>query len=212
METENGEVSTTSPNNIVLLGIMASGKTSIGWILSRLAGLGWMDADLEVERRSGKSISRVFAEDGEGRFRATERGVVSDWAGVRQHVLSVGGGAVLDDESWGHLRKLGTLVWLRPPTELVARRLLARPELMQQRPLIADLAPPTQEDAVARDERFAKLVERLDGIIQQRADRYGAAAMVFESGWETPETSAKLLLAMLRAEKVPAVVRPKGNS
>jgi shikimate kinase len=195
---------------------MASGKTSIGWILARLAGLGWLDADREVERRCGKSIARIFAEDGEGRFRAMERGVVSDWAGVRQHVLSVGGGAVMDDESWGHLRKMGTLVWLRPPTELVARRLLARPELMLQRPLIADLAPPTgkdslAEDLIAKEERFTKLVERLDGIIQQRSERYGTATVVFESGWETPETSAKLLLSMLRAEKVPAVVRSRGN-
>jgi len=188
------------PSNVILVGMMGAGKSTIGWMLARLAGLGFLDGDREVERRAGKSVARIFADDGEPRFRGLERKVIREWLGIRNHVLAVGGGAVADDESWSVLRSLGTLVWLNPPLEIVARRMLNNPQLLAQRPLIADLAKVSDDPVVRATEsasRFQYLVDRLANLSRDRAARYGEAPVRFDSGHETPETSAKVLLAQL---------------
>jgi shikimate kinase len=79
---------------VVLIGFMGSGKTTVGQQLARVLGCEWKDSDVEIERRSGRTIPEIFT-DGEEAFRAYEREIVADLLRTHTGVLSLGGGAVL---------------------------------------------------------------------------------------------------------------------
>src|SRR5688572_30506661 len=85
--------------NLFLIGYRGSGKTTVARALGELLRWPWLDADVELERRAGKSIQQIFADDGEGAFRDLESAVVADLARLDRHVLALGGGAVMRDEN-----------------------------------------------------------------------------------------------------------------
>ena len=78
---------------IVLIGFMGAGKTTVGHLLSERLGLPFVDSDLVIEQRSGRSVRQIFAEDGEPAFRELERQVVADLIDGPEAVLALGGGA-----------------------------------------------------------------------------------------------------------------------
>jgi shikimate kinase len=78
---------------IVLVGFMGAGKTTVGHLLSERLGLPFVDSDLVIEQRSGRSVRQIFAEDGEPAFRELERRVVADLIDGPEAVLALGGGA-----------------------------------------------------------------------------------------------------------------------
>ncbi|MBO3747936.1 shikimate kinase [Streptosporangiaceae bacterium NEAU-GS5] len=79
----------------VLIGPPGSGKTTVGRLLAERLGVGFRDTDTDVEDKAGKSVSDVFVDDGEERFRELEATAVRDALSGHDGVLSLGGGAVL---------------------------------------------------------------------------------------------------------------------
>src|SRR5208283_10092 len=98
--------------NLVLIGYRATGKTTLARHLAQRLGWDWIDADVEVEQRAGKSIARVFAEDGEPAFRDLEAAVIADLCRKPRLVLAAGGGAPMREESRRSMRQSGHVVWL----------------------------------------------------------------------------------------------------
>ena len=84
---------------LTLIGYRATGKTTLAKLLAQQLGCEWLDADDEIERRAGKSIAQIFAEDGEPAFRDLEAQVIADLCGRERLVLAAGGGAPLREES-----------------------------------------------------------------------------------------------------------------
>ncbi|HUR52225.1 MAG TPA: shikimate kinase [Mycobacteriales bacterium] len=82
---------------VVLVGPPGAGKTTVGRILAERLGVGFRDTDADVEQTTGKTIAEVFVEDGEERFRELERAAVAAALAEHEGVLSLGGGAVLDE-------------------------------------------------------------------------------------------------------------------
>ena len=80
----------------VLIGPPGSGKSTVGKALSKRLGCEFHDTDVEIENRAGKSVSAIFVEDGEARFRELERAVVLDALQSFHGVLALGGGSVVD--------------------------------------------------------------------------------------------------------------------
>ena len=78
---------------IVLVGFMGAGKTTVGHLLSERLGLPFVDSDLVIEQRAGRSVRQIFAEDGEPAFRELERQIVADLIDGPEAVLALGGGA-----------------------------------------------------------------------------------------------------------------------
>lgn len=122
---------------IVLIGLMGSGKSTVGKELSRRSGLPFLDMDTVIEEQVGKSIPEIFQEKGEAHFRALETALLryieqSVAAGNGANIISTGGGVVLRPENREILRRLGLTVWLNVdlPT------LLARTARAQNRPLL----------------------------------------------------------------------------
>jgi len=98
-------------DNIVLIGFMTAGKTTVGEILSGLTGMPLVDTDRAIEKGRGGTIREIFATDGEPGFRKLEREIISVEAARSGVILAVGGGAVLDGTNVENLRA-GSMVYL----------------------------------------------------------------------------------------------------
>ena len=96
------------PNNIILVGLMGAGKTTIGRILARKLGMEFIDSDHEIEARTGASVPRIFEIEGEPSFRRREADVIRDLTSRRGIVLATGGGAVLNPDTRALLKERGT--------------------------------------------------------------------------------------------------------
>lgn len=181
--------------NVILIGIMASGKSSIGQRLAYYLGFGFIDVDRRIEVAHKKKISQIFQEVGEEKFRQIEQDVIAQLAPARNQVIAVGGGAVMNDQNWQVLTKLGCTVWLNTAPSEIVRRIVMKPDEIRDRPLLADLV-----EIAAKDERQKKLTERLEALIAQRRSRYSQAKLTFEVSYSTAETSAQGLKALLMKE------------
>jgi shikimate kinase len=106
---------------VALTGMMAAGKSTVAAHLGRLLGRRVVSTDAEVERRAGKPIARIFAEDGEPAFRALEREVVAALSGPV--VADLGGGAFCDAGCAEDLLARATVVFLDVSSAEAARRL-----------------------------------------------------------------------------------------
>ncbi|GAA4860719.1 shikimate kinase [Luteimonas vadosa] len=122
----------TAPN-LVLVGPMGAGKSSIGRRLADRYGLAFVDADREIEARTGAPVSTIFDCEGEAGFRERERGVLADLLDADAAVIATGGGAVLDAGTRRLLRERGFVVHLHVSVDQQLHR-LARDTT---RPLIA---------------------------------------------------------------------------
>lgn len=110
--------------NLVLIGFMGSGKTSVGVKLSYRLQVSVEDTDKLIERREGRSINEIFADDGEEYFRQLETELLGELAGKSgSRIYSVGGGTPVKTENRGLLKRLGKVVYLRVSPETVYERL-----------------------------------------------------------------------------------------
>ena len=108
--------------NIALIGFMGAGKTTVGRILAERLGLRFVETDDLVERMAGKTIPRIFEEDGEETFRRLEAEAVKKAVSMEGVVVSCGGGVVLRGENVEALRKNCVVVYLKTSPEEAYRR------------------------------------------------------------------------------------------
>ena len=103
--------------------MMGAGKTTTGRLLADRLGWPYVDTDLEIERRTGRTIPEIWRQDGEPAFRAEESRVLAEVCSVSgPSVVSVAGGAVLDLENRAVIRRSGVTVWLRADATTLAAR------------------------------------------------------------------------------------------
>jgi shikimate kinase len=177
-------------NRILLVGMMGAGKTTTGALVARRLGWDYRDSDDDVEELTGCTVPELFARDGEAAFRTAEATVLSAaCTQERPAVISVAGGAVLNEDNRKLIRASGTVVWLRAYPEQLADRVgegIGRPLLE------GDTA-----DAMARlvAERAPHYAEVADAVIDvggltpdEVADRVLAAAGLTANQAETPNT------------------------
>ena len=109
--------------NIILMGFMGAGKTTIGKKLSKALNWEFIDTDAYIEEEQGRKISDIFAEDGELAFRDMETDLLKHLQnGENQFVLSIGGGMPVREENRALLRNLGTVIYLKTSKEEIIRR------------------------------------------------------------------------------------------
>lgn len=144
--------------NIVLVGLMGSGKTSVGRLLARRLGRPLIDTDWLIAQEAGCSIPEIFAAEGEAGFRDREARVIARVAAADGQVVATGGGAVLRPENREALRGSGLVIWLEASPEALYER--TRLQGIAQRPLLASDDP----------------LGRLRSLAQARAGAYAAAA------------------------------------
>jgi shikimate kinase len=124
--------------NVFLIGLMGSGKTTIGQLLAKRLHLPFIDSDHELEQRTGVSVSTIFEIEGETAFRVREAAIIDELTRGESLVLGTGGGAVLDRHTREVLRGRGTVIYLHSTAEISydrVRRNRDRPLLMVTDPL-----------------------------------------------------------------------------
>lgn len=165
--------------NLVLVGPMGAGKTSVGQRLAARLGLRFVDADAELERRAGMSVAAIFETEGEAGFRTRERALLAELCAGRGQLLATGGGAVLEEDNRTLLTAHGFVVWLRAG---VATQ-LARLAEDDGRPLLqgADREAVLERLAAQRDPLYARIAD-----------------LVFDNEGLSPDAAAAALQARLR--------------
>ena len=127
----------STQHNVFLVGPMGSGKTAVGRQLARKLGLKFVDADAEIEERTGVDIPYIFEKEGEAGFRRREREVIEELTAREGLVLATGGGTVLDPDNRDRLRERGRVVYLRTSVD----QQLARTRRSAHRPLLRTANP-----------------------------------------------------------------------
>jgi shikimate kinase len=108
---------------VVLVGFMGSGKSSVGRELARRIGAEFVDADAWIERKAGRRIRVLFAEEGEPAFREMEKAALREILAVKGRVVAAGGGAFLDEGNRRLMKAYGEVVYLEASAETVLGRL-----------------------------------------------------------------------------------------
>ena len=109
-------------NNIILIGMPGSGKTTIGTELSEVIGYGYIDSDSVIVAREGKRLNEIIAEVGREAFLDIEAKVNSELCADRC-VIATGGSVIYRDSAMQKLKELGTIVYLRLDYEIIESRL-----------------------------------------------------------------------------------------
>lgn len=123
---------------LVLIGLMGAGKSTIGKRLAARLHLPFVDADTEIERAAGLSISEIFQRFGEKEFRDGERRVIGRLIDGRPKVIATGGGAFMQDDTRALILDRALAIWLDADIEVLADRVSRREGT---RPLLKDRDP-----------------------------------------------------------------------
>jgi shikimate kinase len=146
---------------LALVGARGSGKTTVGRILAERLLRPFVDADVELERKLGRSIASIFAESGEPAFRDREETMLAELVADRgDAILATGGGAVLREANRAALRTFGFVVWLRADASTASGRLRADRRGLSTRPALT----------------AAGTLDELAAVIEAREPLYRAAA------------------------------------
>ncbi|MDO4571446.1 MAG: shikimate kinase [Planctomycetia bacterium] len=124
---------------ISLIGYRATGKTTVARLLAERLGAPWADSDAEIERRAGKNIAQIFADEGESVFRDFEERVIFDLCQSDELILATGGGAILRENTRALLRDSGFVLWLTAPPEVILERMMADADSATMRPSLTNL-------------------------------------------------------------------------
>ena len=145
--------------NIVLVGFMGSGKTTVGKLISEKTGMPLLDMDALIEERAGKTINAIFADEGEAYFRKLERELVKELSAQQGRIISTGGGIVLNPDNIADFEKTGLVVCLLADADTV----LARVKHDSSRPLLAgDKAAKIIEILAARKPLYESISHKID--------------------------------------------------
>lgn len=132
-------------NSIIFIGYRGTGKTTVARQLAAQLGLPAKDSDAEIERKAGKTIAEIFAQDGEALFREMEESVIAEILGADEPViLATGGGAILRSATRNRLRRSGTVIWLTAAPATILRRITDDAHSATMRPHLTSL-PPLEE-------------------------------------------------------------------
>ncbi|QEY24266.1 shikimate kinase [Neisseria animalis] len=166
--------------NLILIGLMGAGKTTLGKHVAQILGRRFYDSDHEICSSSGVSIPTIFDMEGEQGFRNRESAMLNKLAAERNIVLSTGGGAVLREENRRCLRENGTVVYLHTQPEVLLERTrhdTNRPLLQVEDPLAKLKELYNMRDRIYREtahiviesENYQKTVDRLLNALRQTA-------------------------------------------
>ena len=154
---------------IFLTGFSGSGKSTIGPLLANSLGYEFIDLDQMIEKQAGKTITLIFAENGEEYFRKLEYHSLEGVVEQTNLVISLGGGVLQNDRSYELIKATGTLVYLKSPARTLAKRLYNKSD----RPLL-------------RGEKGRKLTreeieEKISTILSKREPRYESADLTVQT-------------------------------
>ncbi|PSF37650.1 shikimate kinase [Aphanothece hegewaldii CCALA 016] len=173
--------------SIFLVGMMGTGKTTVGQVLAKQLGYRFFDTDVLIERVTQQSISEIFTIQGEEAFRDIESQILMEVCACTKSVIATGGGIVLRPKNWSYLRH-GLVIWLDVPTNVLVQRLL----LDTTRPLLQE----------------TELKPKLETLMDSRKRLYSEADLhISIENAQTPEEIVAQIL-----DRIPLIILPEKAS
>ncbi len=166
--------------NIYLVGFMGTGKTTIGRELARFMGRKFVDMDQVLEERLGKSISKVFEEEGEEFFRQKELELARELSQQTNRVVATGGGAILNDEIRNLFADTGLIICLMADKKELINRLLRS----NKRPLLRG-DPKT-------------MVKKIEKLLEDRKNAYFRIPIRLDTTNLSPQEAARKIIDTLK--------------
>jgi shikimate kinase len=163
----------TVKKNLVLIGFMGTGKTTVGKAIARELRYRFVDTDRRIEEKTGRTIPEIFAQEGETRFREIESEVVQEVSELPGLVIATGGGVVVRPENMERLRASGFVVCLKASAQVIRKRVSRGPI----RPLLSGDDP---------DRRLADLLKK-------REPEYEKADLVVDTSSLSVGAAVKLI-------------------
>ena len=142
--------------NLILIGPMGAGKTSVGRQLAKALAHTFYDSDLEIEKRTGVSIPTIFDIEGEAGFREREKNIIAELVRKPNIVLATGGGAVILEANRKLLKKSGLVIYLHAPVSMLYKRTMRD----RNRPLLQTDDP---------QEKLREIMETREPLYRQTA-------------------------------------------
>jgi len=178
--------------NLVLIGFMGTGKTTLGRLCAERLGYAFCDTDTLIEARAGRSIPEIFAEQGETAFRQLEREVIAELAAMSGLVIATGGGAPLDAENAHRLRAAGDVVLLTAPPE----EILLRVGDPRSRPLLAGASDVHKRIRELLDERMPAYVQAAHRELNTMGHRLEALAERLSAPFQAEQERVREVLRL----------------
>ena len=169
---------------VVLIGLMGVGKTTVGRRLARTLGVDFRDADEEVERAAGRSVSEIFDDFGEHAFRDGERKVIARLLEQPPMVIALGGGAFVDPETRARVKERGVSVWLQADVDTLVKRVGRR----NTRPLLRNNDP----------------LAVLERLLETRTPAYAEADIHVDASAGSHQTTLDAIMQALEAREAEA--------
>ncbi len=166
---------------IILVGFMASGKTTLGISLAEKLNLSFIDTDQIIEKQTGKTVSQIFEINGESLFRELELECIASIKELENYVLSVGGGLPCYNNMMDELNNMGLTIFLDVDSDQIYKRLQSE---LFIRPLLKELAP--NELKSYTEEFYAK-----------RREIYNKAKLVVYFNSESVQESLEKLINLI---------------
>ena len=161
-----------------MMGFMCSGKSKVGSLLAKRINFKYIDTDGCIVKETGLSIPEIFEQKGEPEFRKIEKEIVNRVSRLDKHVVSLGGGAVVDPDNWERIASTGTTVTLSYPPDIILKRVSRKTD----RPLL------NQE---SDDEKLNRIVELMD----KRRNFYSRADLFLHLNREIPAAQVADMIA-----------------
>lgn len=168
-------------SNLVLIGFMGTGKTSLGRKLAKVLNKDFIDTDLEIEKITGLTIPLIFKKHGQIRFRSEEKLMVKKVAQRNNCVISTGGGVVLEPENIKALKETGWIIRLTASPEVIFKRVAKRSD----RPLLYK----------------NKSVAYIEKLINQREAYYQCADLTLDTSQTQSEELINQVIQFLKEKE-----------
>lgn len=211
--------------NVILVGSMGAGKTTVGRRLAEALGLAFVDTDALVERTAGASVADIFTRWGERRFRAIERRVIARAIAGSRQVIATGGGALMDPRNRARLLGGGLTIWLAARPDVMVARLLAAADrplltdrdrsetiaalLREREPFYRQALIHLETSDLAPEQAVTNLLRRLRPPAATVAVSSSQGDYAVEIGWDTLSAIGPRLAALGRAGRVGIVTNPR---
>lgn len=164
-------------NLIVFIGMMGSGKTTVGKLLAENLGYSFFDIDKEIEKTENKTISEIFKEKGEQYFREIEAKKIKEFVNLQKSIISLGGGAFERIETQEILKDKIT-IYLKANAETIYERIKKE----EHRPLLKDNIS----------------VEKINSILRKRLENYEKARYEIDTNNKTPQEITEEILGVMK--------------
>jgi shikimate kinase len=174
-----------SIRNIALCGFMGTGKSSVGRLVAEQLHFAFLDTDTVIEARAGKSIVKIFADDGEAAFRQLEQKIVKELAQRDRTVISTGGGLVVNPENMASLKQHALVVCLWASPEGIYTRVKDQ----NHRPLLQEPEP----------------LDKIRRLLAERAPFYKQADVLLNTEIRSPREVAQQVLHQFRVARTAPV-------